>query len=104
MSPCARVEWPAGWFVTPVLHPSATNFVSSPDFLCGANALVTQGQEIPDYSVVLGSPGKVVRTVDPSEAKLLEQGVSTITIERCTDKGKPSLSLRLDALKKADGA
>ena len=30
-------------------------------------ALVTQGQEIPDYSVVLGSPGKVVRQIDPTQ-------------------------------------
>ena len=37
----------------------------------GANALVTQGQEIPDYAVVLGSPGKVVRTIDPSDTASL---------------------------------
>ena len=32
--------------------------------LIGANALVTAGMEVPDGSVVLGSPGKVVRTLD----------------------------------------
>lgn len=31
--------------------------------LIGAGALVTPGQVIPDYSLVLGSPGKVVRTL-----------------------------------------
>jgi carbonic anhydrase/acetyltransferase-like protein (isoleucine patch superfamily) len=32
--------------------------------LIGAGALVTEGREIPDSSLVLGSPGKVVRTLD----------------------------------------
>lgn len=31
--------------------------------IIGAHALLTEGMEIPDYSVVLGSPGKVVRQV-----------------------------------------
>lgn len=34
--------------------------------LIGAGALVTEGREIPDNSLVLGSPGKVVRTLDES--------------------------------------
>ena len=38
----------------------------------GANALVTQNKVIPDYSVVMGSPGKVVRTLDEESAKVLE--------------------------------
>jgi len=42
----------------------------------GANALVTQGQEIPDYSVVLGSPGKVVRTIDTSETASLQKSAA----------------------------
>ncbi len=42
----------------------------------GANALITQGQEIPDYSVVLGSPGKVVRTLDPSKGQGLEKSAA----------------------------
>ena len=32
--------------------------------LIGAGALVTEGKEIPDGSMVLGSPGKVVRELD----------------------------------------
>ena len=32
--------------------------------LIGAGALVTEGKEIPDGSLVMGSPGKVVRTLD----------------------------------------
>jgi carbonic anhydrase/acetyltransferase-like protein (isoleucine patch superfamily) len=36
--------------------------------LIGANALVTEGKVIPDRSLVLGSPGKVVRTISDEEA------------------------------------
>ena len=32
--------------------------------LIGAGALVTEGKEIPDRSLVLGSPGRVVREID----------------------------------------
>ncbi len=39
--------------------------------LIGANALVAEGKTIPDRSLVLGSPGKVVRTLtDDDVAKL----------------------------------
>ncbi|HTS22583.1 MAG TPA: gamma carbonic anhydrase family protein [Casimicrobiaceae bacterium] len=36
--------------------------------LIGANALVTEHEVIPDRSLVLGSPGKVVRTLSDDEA------------------------------------
>jgi len=40
--------------------------------LIGARALVTEGKEIPDHSMVLGSPGKVVREIEPERvAELL---------------------------------
>jgi carbonic anhydrase/acetyltransferase-like protein (isoleucine patch superfamily) len=40
--------------------------------LIGANALVTEDKEIPDFSLVMGQPGKVVRTLDEAAvAKLL---------------------------------
>jgi carbonic anhydrase/acetyltransferase-like protein (isoleucine patch superfamily) len=32
--------------------------------LIGANALITENKEIPDHSMVLGAPGKVVKTLD----------------------------------------
>ena len=35
--------------------------------LIGANALVTEGKEIADNSMVLGSPGKVVRELTPEQ-------------------------------------
>jgi len=40
--------------------------------LIGAGALVTEGKEIPDGSLVMGAPGKVVRTLDAeAQAALL---------------------------------
>lgn len=40
--------------------------------LIGAGALVTEGKEIPDGSLVMGAPGKVVRTLDiEAQARLL---------------------------------
>ena len=35
--------------------------------IIGANCLITQGKEIPDNSMVLGSPGKVIREVTKEE-------------------------------------
>ena len=40
--------------------------------LIGANCLITEGKEIPDGSLVMGSPGKVVRALDAAAiARLL---------------------------------
>lgn len=39
--------------------------------LIGANALVTEGKVIPDNSLVMGSPGKVVRELDAAAAAKL---------------------------------
>jgi carbonic anhydrase/acetyltransferase-like protein (isoleucine patch superfamily) len=36
--------------------------------LIGAKSLITEGKEIPDYSLVMGAPGKVVKTFTPEEA------------------------------------
>jgi carbonic anhydrase/acetyltransferase-like protein (isoleucine patch superfamily) len=40
--------------------------------LIGAGCLITEGKEIPDNSVVMGAPGKVVREVSPEQARVLE--------------------------------
>lgn len=40
--------------------------------IIGANCLITQGKEIPDNSMVLGSPGKVVREVTSEEIEDLK--------------------------------
>jgi carbonic anhydrase/acetyltransferase-like protein (isoleucine patch superfamily) len=41
--------------------------------IIGANALVTEGKTIPDNSMVLGSPGKIVRTLEEKEIQHLRQ-------------------------------
>lgn len=39
--------------------------------IIGANVLITENMEVPDYSLVVGAPGKVIRTFDESvESKL----------------------------------
>lgn len=41
--------------------------------LIGACALITEGKEIPDYSLVMGAPGKVVRQLDEdAQARLIK--------------------------------
>ena len=39
--------------------------------IVGANALVTEGKEFPDNSLIVGSPAKVVRTLDDAAAARL---------------------------------
>ena len=41
--------------------------------LIGAGALITEGKEIPDGSLVMGVPGKVVRTLDEAAIEGLRQ-------------------------------
>ncbi|HEX4857486.1 MAG TPA: gamma carbonic anhydrase family protein [Usitatibacteraceae bacterium] len=41
------------------------------DCLVGANALIGEGKTIPDRSLVLGSPGKVVRGLTDAEVKMI---------------------------------
>lgn len=40
--------------------------------IIGANALVAEGKEIPDGSLVVGSPGKVVRELNDSQKLMLK--------------------------------
>ena len=40
--------------------------------LIGANALIPEGMEIPDGSMVLGSPGKIKRELSAEQRKMLE--------------------------------
>ena len=44
--------------------------------LIGANALVTEGKIIPDRSLVLGSPGRVIRTLTDEEVIALRDAAS----------------------------
>ncbi len=41
--------------------------------LIGANALVTEGKEFPDNSLIVGAPAKVVRTLDKSSDEQLRK-------------------------------
>ena len=41
--------------------------------IVGANALVTEGKEFPDFSLIVGSPARVMRELDPSAAEQLRQ-------------------------------
>jgi carbonic anhydrase/acetyltransferase-like protein (isoleucine patch superfamily) len=45
--------------------------------LIGAGALVTEGKEIPDHSLVMGSPGKVVRTLGPEQLDQLQRSAQS---------------------------
>ncbi|MGH8433903.1 MAG: gamma carbonic anhydrase family protein [Pseudomonas sp.] len=40
--------------------------------IIGANTLIGEGKEIPDGSLVMGSPGKVVRELTEAQKKMLE--------------------------------
>lgn len=42
--------------------------------LVGAGALITEGKAFPDHSVIMGSPGKVVRTLEDKDAAALAAG------------------------------
>ena len=42
--------------------------------LIGANSLITEGKVIPDGSMVMGAPGKVVREISPEQAAVMAGG------------------------------
>jgi carbonic anhydrase/acetyltransferase-like protein (isoleucine patch superfamily) len=44
--------------------------------LIGANCLITEGKQIPDGAVVMGSPGKVVRILDPAQSAAIAGGAA----------------------------
>ena len=48
----------------------------------GANALVTGGMEVPPGSLVLGSPGKVVRTLSMKEQKGVKHWAEKYVVQR----------------------
>ena len=39
--------------------------------IIGANTLIPEGKEIPDFSLVVGSPGKVIRQVSEAQKQML---------------------------------
>ncbi|MBB6509493.1 carbonic anhydrase/acetyltransferase-like protein (isoleucine patch superfamily) [Rhizobium soli] len=44
--------------------------------LVGANALVTEGKDFPDNSLIVGSPGKAIRTLDDDAVERLRQSAA----------------------------
>ena len=40
--------------------------------LIGAHALITEGKEIPDNSMVVGAPGKIIRTLNDQQIAMLK--------------------------------
>ncbi len=50
------------------------NAVIGDNCVIGANALVTENTVIPPGSLVLGSPGKVVRQVNPNQIERIKKG------------------------------
>ena len=46
------------------------------DCLIGAGALVTEGKQIPDRSLVVGSPGKVIRELDDAAVQQLRESAA----------------------------
>lgn len=40
--------------------------------LIGAHALITEGKEIPDGSMVVGAPGKIIRTLNEQQISMLK--------------------------------
>jgi carbonic anhydrase/acetyltransferase-like protein (isoleucine patch superfamily) len=40
--------------------------------IIGANALISEGKEIPDNSLVMGAPGKVVKEISPQQVQLIK--------------------------------
>jgi carbonic anhydrase/acetyltransferase-like protein (isoleucine patch superfamily) len=49
--------------------------------IIGAGALIAEGKSIPDRSLVVGSPGRVVRTVTDEEAATLRQNAKHYVLQ-----------------------
>jgi carbonic anhydrase/acetyltransferase-like protein (isoleucine patch superfamily) len=49
--------------------------------IIGAHALVTEDMEVPDFSMVLGSPGKIVKQLPEAVIDLLKYGTDTYVKE-----------------------
>ena len=51
--------------------------------IIGANALITENMQVPDNSVVMGSPGKVVKTLSEAQVAMLK-----LSAQHYVDKAK----------------
>ncbi len=48
------------------------NAVIGKNCIIGAHALITEGKQIPDNSLVVGAPGRVIKTLSDNEIAMLE--------------------------------
>ncbi|MES2656905.1 MAG: gamma carbonic anhydrase family protein [Bacteroidota bacterium] len=56
------------------MHSTILNKASIGEFsIIGANALVTEGTQIPPYSLVMGTPAKVVKQISPEQVEKIKQ-------------------------------
>ena len=44
--------------------------------LVGANTLITEGKEFPDNSMIVGSPGRMLRELNPEQAAMMAHGAA----------------------------
>ena len=51
--------------------------------IVGAGALVTEGKEFPDGSLIVGAPAKVVRTLSPEQFDLLRRMAAAYQAQTC---------------------
>ena len=60
--------------------------------LVGANALVTEGKEFPDNSLIVGSPARVVRTLDEKAAEGIKKSAEkyVANFKRFAEELKPA--------------
>lgn len=56
------------------------------DVMIGAGALIPPGKVIPSNSLVVGSPGKVIRTLDETALKSLVESAKSYVKEACRHK------------------
>lgn len=68
------------------------NAVIGKNCIIGANALVTENMQIPDNSMVLGSPAKVVKSIDEKISKMLVAGAKHY-VEKAKDYSKNLVKL-----------
>jgi carbonic anhydrase/acetyltransferase-like protein (isoleucine patch superfamily) len=55
------------------MHSTILNNAVIGDFsIIGANALVTDGMQIPPYSLVMGSPAKLVKQITPKQVEKIK--------------------------------
>jgi carbonic anhydrase/acetyltransferase-like protein (isoleucine patch superfamily) len=67
------------------MHATVLNKAEVGEYsIIGANALVPSGMKIPPYSLVLGVPAKVVKSLDESVHKRIQDNVDEY-VERAAD-------------------